>query len=292
MKKIIVLFLLSAFVFKGFSQAGALPEPFAPQTVKAFADSLFLDGFLDEAEGEYRRSLFTGGSQNGLFALSEKEGEDAVLKLTSIYHTNKDKSGILWLDSNFINKVSVPLQEKIGIVEGGLLFLERDLENFSLFKEKINPLSQGFSPDFSNLLQISSLVLENQIQQAAEITKEAVLLNEVFAPLNNAFSAYKTKRPGLALFLSCLLPGIGKWYGGTFSGFVTDFLMVGSFAAGTVVTGIQSEWKDWRPYVFGSAGLILWIVDIYGSYQNAKRYNAAQYRVLCQETDKVYEEIF
>src|SRR5574344_2999617 len=79
------------------------PAAFESTTVKAFADDLFLNGFLDEAAGEYRRYLFS----------TESIDSSAVVNLAEIYRIQKDADGIIWLGNTFADKVDAPVQFKL-----------------------------------------------------------------------------------------------------------------------------------------------------------------------------------
>ena len=57
MKKCNFKRVLFCAVFLIFHAAGFAVSPYEPQVVKAFADSLYQEGFLSQAEGEYKRFL-------------------------------------------------------------------------------------------------------------------------------------------------------------------------------------------------------------------------------------------
>ncbi len=168
--------------------------------------------------------------------------------------------------------------------------------NAAAFEQFSGPLELNtFSQDFADLIKASGFVLNKNItdlSQLCTLSVEAQGESSPFLKLGELASSYKLKKPGVALLLSTLIPGSGKWYTGSFGAFASSFLTIGTFAAGTVVTGIQSNWKSWQPYVFGVCGLVLYIADLYGSYQSAKRYNDVLYRHLCDETEKIYETLY
>lgn len=271
------------------------PAPFAPQTVKAFADALFADGFFSEAESEYKRYLF---SEDG----AKKEADvHAVLSLATIYHAQNNRDGISWLKHTFGASAPRGVQEKINLVYGKMLFLERDQSAYAAFYDTLtsdaaeqteSAEQNAWSLDFTHITALSLQLLAQDMTAATQTALVAAETNAVFNPVADLCTAYKPKSAALAVFLSCLVPGLGKWYGDTFGGFVTDFLAVGSFTAGAIYTGIDTHWKNWRPYVFGSVAATLFVVDLYGTYKNIKRYNAAQLRNIYEETDKVYGALY
>ena len=287
MKKffIIISFLLSASLFYAQSMAAA-PSPYGPDILKAFADSLYNEGFLTQAEGEYKRFLFALPNQD----FTNTAAQDSLLTLTNIYKKQSSVSGITWLKDNFYSVAQIPVKEKMNFVQAEFIFKERDTQSFNLFSTAILSERKDFSPEFKTLIDVSELLLNNDIGGLGAFCKGAAALNPNYEKLNELCQSYKLKSPGLALFFSTVIPGSGKWYTGSFGAFVSSFLTIGSFAAGTVITGIQTEWKSWQPYVFGACGAVLYIAELYGAYQSAKRYNAALYRVLCEETEKLYEK--
>lgn len=266
--------------FSAFAQKA--PDPYSPEVTKNFAFDLYQTGFYDEAESEFRRYLFTTSTID----------ENAVLTLTSIYNEKNNLTGINWIFQNIRPQLSIASKEKIDLVQGRLIFRNGDRDNFSQFTTSIQNDFENYSLDFKNLIPLSNLILYRNFEEAKELAKKAAEQNQIFIDVSNSLNDYREKSPGLALTLSMLLPGGGKFYTGSYSQGLSSLLSVASFASACVYSGIDSEWKSWQPYVYGGCGLVLWIVDIYGSYQSAKRYNAALYRDLCTTTEKVYEEIF
>ena len=70
-----------------------LPSPFEPPIVKAFADSLFAEGFLLEAENEYKRYLFCTDDYNS------SDFQSTIYTLSAIYKSDKNVKGINWLNN-------------------------------------------------------------------------------------------------------------------------------------------------------------------------------------------------
>lgn len=291
MKKVflcIIVFLSALYLQAQSNKAGlVIPSPYEPDVLKAFADSLYSQGFLSQAEGEYKRLLFALPEEE---VLQNQNAQTSLLALSNIYKKQNNLGGIVWLKENFYSQAQLPVKEKINFVQAEFLFKERNAGNFCNFSDSLLAERKDFSPDLKNLVDVSELLLKNDIGGLRAFTTGLAALNPDYQELNNLCKSYKLKSPGLALFLSSLLPGSGRWYTGSFGAFTSSFLTIGTFAAGTIYTGIKSEWKSWQPYVFGTCGLVLYIVELYGSYQSAKRYNNALYRVLCEETEKLYEK--
>lgn len=302
MKKCIFRFLIGfvLFTLSPLCFAQELPSAYSPEVLTAFANDLYKNGFWDEAENEYKRSLF-------MWDLNQTEDsykgdrvnlplpvfqEQAVYTLTAIYNNQNNKNGITWLKQNYGSRVSIDIQEKIDLVNCRFIFMERNKEKLDSFTNSISSNLEEYQLPFQMLTLISQDVLSKDIT-AANVKATAVAREfEVFNNFVKLSSEYNTKNPALATVLSVFIPGSGKWYTGSFQAFLSSFLEVSSFVAGTVYTGIESNWQSWQPYVFGTVALILYSADIYGSYQSALRYNDAQFRHLCEALDLVYEELF
>ena len=286
---IVLLFmvLVSAHAQSKTAANQSVPSPYEPDILFSFANSLYDEGFLNQAESEYKRFLFalTPDSLN-----SNLKVQTSLTALTNIYKKQNSVNGIEWLKKNFYSNAQTPVKEKINFVQADFIFKERNAQAFDLFCSSIAFEKPIFTSEFNNLIDASSLLLNNNIDELKELCSYVAGTNPDYEKLNELCKSYKLKSPGLALFLSSVIPGCGKWYTGSFGAFVSSFLSIGSFAAGTVVSGIQTNWKSWQPYVFGACGAVLYITELYGAYQSAKRYNAALYRVLCEETEKIYEK--
>lgn len=285
MKKLILISaIIFTFLTNLFSQnTQKYPDAYAAPTVKAFAQDLYTNGFLDEAESEFRRYLFMSGTND----------IESIQSLSYIYNEKNNLSGINWLCDNFYTGTLTKENLLMKSVQGRLIFKQRNLDDYLNFTNTIVPLLIPENVVFTNLVNICTLLLQQNIEDAknaAAFANESA--PETFGGLNNLFLSYKYKKPGLALFLSMLVPGSGKWYAGSIKTGFTSFLSVGGFIGTTVYYGITTKWKSWQPYVFGSLSLILYITDVYGSYQAAKRYNEAEYRHLCEEADKIHETLY
>ena len=290
MKKFFIItlsfLLLSSALYSQSSSAKNLPSPYEPEILKSFADSLYEEGFLTQAEGEYKRYLFSNQSQDK----DDISFQSSLITLTDIYKRQNNTNGILWLRQNFYESAGIPVKEKINFTQAAFIFKTRNADDFLTFADSFEQDKANFSSTFLDLLDTSTLVLNKDIDALKNQCARLSAVNPDYEKLNTLCLDYKRKSPGLALFLSTIIPGSGKWYTGSFGAFVSSFLSIGSFVAGTVVSGIQTEWKSWQPYVFGTGALVLYIAEIYGAYQSAKRYNTAQFRSLCEETDKIYEK--
>ena len=76
----------------------------------------------------------------------------------------------------------------------------------------------------------------------------------------------KDKNPWLAACASTIVPGLGKIYAGELGEGVASFISVASLAAITAENWKRNGATDWRTILFGAAGAIFHLGNIYGSY--------------------------
>lgn len=282
MKKIVIFLYAFIICTVSLTAQDNSKNPYGAQLTKEFAFSLYSQGFLDEAEGELKRYLF----------MTRQADSECIEKLLYIYDVNGNIGGINWVLENYYTAENTNLNYMMKVVQGKNVFAQRDADAFSVYKESV--LNVNFSnPVFLPVIDISQLILNRDI----EGTKKAVsdIYNggySDFEKLNELCLSYKYKSPGLALFLSSVFPGAGRWYTGSFWGGFSSFTKIGSFVFATVYTGVKNEWKSWEPYVFGTCGLFLYVVELYGAYQSALRFNEAEYYHICEEMDKIYELLY
>lgn len=264
------------------------PAAYSAQAVKAFADSLFSNGFFDEAENEYRRFLFINQDKNCTLEA------EALVSLSQIFFLEKNKTGAQKLFEKYSEGQNTETGEKLTLNYARLIFAERSSDEFAEFFQKNITLSKEFSEQTKFLLSFSNLILQKKIPDAVNLCTEfsQTILNESFKSAMNVCLSYKTKNPGLALFLSAILPGAGKCYTGSFRGGLSSFIYVGGFTTGAVYSALKFGWQDWRPYTFGTAAVFLYAAELYGAYKSAQRYNQNAYFNICRKTDELYEDIF
>ena len=76
----------------------------------------------------------------------------------------------------------------------------------------------------------------------------------------------KEKNPWLAAGASAIVPGLGKIYAGELGEGVASFLAVAALSAITAENWIKNGATNWKTILFGTAGTIFYLGNIYGSY--------------------------
>lgn len=290
MKRIFLLALLALTFCRLFASPESL-SPYSPPVVKAFADNLYDQGFYQEAESEYKRYFF----------MTQTFQMDAVFKVLDIYFMQKNKTGLDWMNKELFPFCSLEVQKKIDFVNAAFIFKERNQKDFSDFfnRKKDEGLfaEGGFLSKEILLFTVSQQILNKEIKEATQslLTVKNKGEEETFSDFKLLYEGcqnYKLKSPGWALTFSAVIPGSGKWYSGNFWAGFSDLLGIASFTSAAVYYGKENGVKDWRVWTYGSMAALLYVVDLYGSYTGAQRYNQGNYNNLCKKVDGLYENLY
>lgn len=255
--------------------------PYEPQMLKAFADDLFVNGFFEEAAGEYRRYLFS----------TQEVDEIVIQSLAEIYRQKADNDGIIWLGDNYAKKVSPALKTQLHLMYGKIIFQLHDSEKFLEYYDSLNAGLSTMSDSFQFLFPISKYVLSKNFNETTVWAENASTLDKVFEPLSEQCRSYKHKSSVGAAFLSVFVPGAGRWYTGSFRSGLRSLLTVGSLVSASIYTVNKYGWNNWRPWVFSVLSVGSYSIEIYGAAKSATRYNDYQYRKILEETESLYDKI-
>ncbi len=280
LEKISLLLAVAFSHFGLFSQTP--PQPYSSECMKFFAETLFFEGFYDEAESEFKRYLFS----------ANKIDFEALSFLLSIYDVTDDEEGVVFLKTHFYDDAHVVFREKLNLVHGKFLFEKRDVSGFSSLLSSIESDFFSFSFRTKSLLSFSKTLLDGDFNETLRLVDSVSESDSAFSSLKNICASYSPKSCGVAVGLSALVPGLGKWYGGAFKNGLRDFASVSLCAAGAVYSTMKEGRVNWRTYAFASLGILLFSVDLYGSYKNVTRYNNAMKRRIYDEVSNLYDEFY
>ncbi len=253
--------------------------------LKGFADQLFTQGFLDEAAGEYRRYIFA----------CQEINIDALHSLLEIYRVKNDANGILWLGASF--GAALPVDDfwlNLRALQAKTLFKKEDRGSLAALIEEIQTMAALQYPCFAQLLPASALILNSDIAGAAMLLNqcsdtESGQTVPAFEDLALACANYREKSPALAVLLSGLLPGAGRWYTGSFKGGLSSLIGIASLGGSLWYTSQTYGWENWRPWVFSGLCLFTYTVELYGAGRSARRSNEAAYRNITSLVEKAYD---
>ncbi len=270
MKKLTLMTILLTSALNLFSQN---KDYYSADMTKKFGDNLYSNGFFEEAAGEYMRYMF----------MTAEPDFTAFDNLTDIFRKTKNYEKLDWLN-NYQSLYSHELIEKYNFVHAESLFIRNQK---LLLKDKTFYLDKN-----KFIVTLSSEILSFNYKSCIELIntffKEDSSPLE-FTALKNEMTNYSPKSPLLALCLSAVVPGSGKWYGDSFRSGFNSFLAIGLSGAGTFWCYQEYGAENWRTLALGSATIVSYIVELYGSYQNANRVNNAKQRKIHDAMLKIYE---
>ena len=166
-----------------YLNAQGFVSPYEPSVVKAFADSLMEEGFLTQAEGEYKRYLFSLPQGDDISYKTNQTFQSSLAALTNIYNQQNNVNGIEWLKDGFYWQAETLVKEKMNFVQAEFIFKERNYQDFWIFSQSIVPERKDFSPDFKNLIDVSELLLNNDIGGLKAFCKGVAALNSDYEKL-------------------------------------------------------------------------------------------------------------
>jgi len=104
---------------------------------------------------------------------------------------------------------------------------------------------------------------------------------EQYFDISNKIEQSHFVKPGLAVGLSAVVPGLGRIYAKDTKDGLISALFVGSFGYQTYRRFSQRGFGDVGGWIYGGFALGFYVSNLYGSYQSAKYYNNKQ-------NDKIY----
>ncbi len=227
---------------------------------RAYADFLYQSQQFKLASMEYERLVFMD-SANTQFKYR---------LISSFRNSNQISQGLSriqgWYPTNIPDTTIYREYVKLKLLDSRFTHLRLSLNNNA-------PLSLGER----NYYELSSLMLHGKWQTANEFILEA---NDKswpgFSELSNIHSiqkGIKYKKPGIALALSAVIPGMGKVYSKDWKDGLISFLFVATNAyqsyRGFSKNGIKSAYG----WIFGSLALGFYGGNLFGSWKSVKEYN-------------------
>jgi hypothetical protein len=240
---------------------------------REFADYLFRTGQYDLAAIEIERLIFVDKTDDSLKA-----------SLIRSYTLNKQYTVATKRMQAFfpeINKLSAPFSDYYAYnlladrkIDAAKSFLS---SNSSLSTDKMQRY-QAFAflldHDFKGSeAYLASLPAESQIP-LRELSREGYTM--------------KRKSPGLALAMSTIVPGTGRFYTGDWKDAIISMITIGvtGYQAyrGFTIKGSKSAYG----WVYGTIATGFYLGNIYGSFSSAKRYNKRKSEKLDQKIDGAF----
>ena len=173
-----------------------------------------------------------------------------------------------------------------------------DLFAYSLLADKKTERARTFlssnetlEPEKRQYYQAFSYLLEQDYKQADKLLSEIPNTNTTLAPLRDLSKegvSMRHKSGGLAMAMSAIVPGSGKFYTGDWKDGIISLISIG-------VTGYQAihgfqvkGTKSAYGWIYGTIATGFYLGNIYGSFTSAKRFNKRQSDRVAQKVDAAF----
>lgn len=255
MRLYIVIFLSVMWIAESHAQ-----DIYTFDKSKEFASYLFLSGQYELSAVEYERLLFADKNNDSLKValvnsyFKNNEVEKAVRRTESLYPSIYDFS------------------QPISDLYLQMLILGRYFEKFDQNSERL-PIEE----EKKSIYQIHREVMagnwgkvETKIPQLSSMDHPSI---SGLKNLSLQAKAFKPKKPWVAVMMSAILPGSGKFYTGNYKDGIFSFLVVGGTAfqayRGFTNDGLSST-SGW---IFTALSSGFYAGNIYGTAKSAQVYN-------------------
>ncbi|TVR77041.1 MAG: hypothetical protein EA412_12190 [Chitinophagaceae bacterium] len=229
-----------------------------------FGKYLYYKGDYPQSIIEFERVLF----------MNDEKGEAANFLIRALRKTGKYENAI----NEIYKRHGLPETLSADMLKE-LIALNIYLGNFES-AESYLVTTDKFNADERLELNLQIAFMQDDYDKAISLYTEKGFDNRAadlrFRPLINAAESYNHKRPGVALGLSTVVPGLGKVYAGAWKDGIISFLFVGGAAfqayRGFSRRGVESA----HGWVFGAIGLGFYSGNLYGSWRAAEKSNEIQ----------------
>lgn len=271
-KAVLGIGLLFFMVFGG--RVAAQTDPFAPQSVLAFADWLFGEGEYERAAAEYYRFFYESG---GI-------GADGILR----------KIGLCYFRAANYGK-AVQVYERLMRDHPQSRFIEEVYYEaaYSYFKLNEFALSSATIGRYGREAELLPpfVLLDGAASLLAGDAERARFLLDEYGRMPTAMDREKaaaisglidelgqtpSRSPVLAGILSTFLPGIGKMYANRIEDGIFSLILCGLFG-GLAAYAFSTDGVESVPgWIYASLGGLFYLGDIWGSVMAAIQFNDGQ----------------
>lgn len=250
-----------------------------------FADWLYAEGDIAEAEHEYLRYLF----------LTDTADFKAVSTLANIYRSSGNNEKLLSHSDRYLHAMTAPREiQYMAFMKGYSLFrlkqwpqLDETLAMVTTTATEIDSGAAGYNQPFAALTLALNIYRGNF--KAAKTTISLLENDDTVASLKAELERYTPKRRTVAVGLSAIVPGLGKLYAGQYGDALFSFITTGVLAGLTAYSFQTDGTTSWKPWVYGVSCGIFYSANLYGSSQAALRYNNTHESRLREKADTILE---
>ena len=115
---------------------------------------------------------------------------------------------------------------------------------------------------------------------------------KLYQPIISKTIQLKTKKPGIALALSTVLPGLGRFYTKQWKDGLISFGIVSSLGYASYRNFARNGKGSVLGWVYGGLATGFYLGNLYGSWQSAHRYNDHQSEEIIHETTRLFYSRF
>ena len=161
---------------------------------------------------------------------------------------------------------------------------------------RLIPYFSQFSSHEQALLHLGKLWMEGRYQQlrhySGSQSSSSFMLLKDLEMLTQKFGKESYKNPGVALGLSALIPGAGKWYAGRRRDALMSFLLTTSNAYLSYRFFKEKGLSSVNGWLFGGFALSFYAGNLFGSYKAAKEYNEGINKAYQDEAKSIIYRFF
>lgn len=267
-------FVLGLWLFVPFTLAAQEGDLFNYENSSKFAQHLFDIRKYEAAAQEYERVLF----------FRPKDSQIQEKLLSSYFYARQHSLGISRAQNLYPNTALMP--GKLAFGYGKLLLMERSYAELDHLLNNNQQIPKG---DIQ-FLQIGQALFTQQWQRAREVHQNsASQTNRLrpYEPILAKTEKLKRKRPLLALGLSAILPGLGRFYTKQWKDGTISFVITGSLGYASYRNFSRNGRGSVLGWVYGGLALGYYAGNLYGSFQSAHRYNQQQSGNIIDETERL-----
>ena len=231
------------------------------QHTKSFADYLYQSGQYKLAAEECERWLFLQPESDSASLLLMKS-----YRKGGMYQQGISKTKMIFPD---YEKMNPPIAKEYSI----LLLLNR---NFSQADSFLKTETVFSNEDKDYLLMNKNLMQKNWKGAEQIYLKNNYSDTRAFAPYSIVFNEYKElphRSAALAMTMSTIVPGTGKFYTGDWKDAIFSIVLIGASGVQAYRGFNEKGVKSAYGWIFGGFGAGLYLGNIYGSFKSAKDFN-------------------
>jgi hypothetical protein len=227
---------------------------------KEFASYLFKSGQFELSAVEYERLLYV-----------DKKNDSLKLALVNSYFRNNELNRAVSRTESLYPSIS-DFTQPISELYLQMLILGKYFDKFDQSSVVI-PISQDKKSIYELHREVMDGNWDNVESKIPQISTSAHPSIAGLKNLSQQAKSFKPKKPWVAVMMSALLPGSGKFYTGNYKDGIFSFLVVGGTAfqayRGFTKDGLSST-SGW---IFGALSSGFYAGNIYGSAKSAQVYN-------------------